>query len=137
MSFEGYYQILCRNGHLHCCDCYENPNFEDCRGSGDPMDYDPSYDSPVWKCPVCQELATWWNLVDVTNGSYCECNIDYLERSEGCKYCDRGRIDGEVDLEVSVATETCVCKECGTAHVVSMGTYKIPESGGHRVNLNT
>lgn len=134
MSFEGYYQILCRNGHLHECNCYLNPNFEDYRGSGDPLDYDPSYYSPLWKCPDCGELAAWWNLVDETNGAYCECNIDLLERSEGCEHCDRGRIDGMVDLEIDKPVKTCVCKECGNFHVVSPETYRVPKQGGHLVN---
>lgn len=135
MSFEGYYQILCRNGHECGCDCYDQPVFEVREKSSGSQEYDPWFDfeESVWKCPVCGELAAWWNLVDVTNGSYCECNEQLKERSEGCEHCDRGRIDGYVDLEDDVPVETCTCKECGSVHVVTAGTKKIPTDKGHRV----
>jgi hypothetical protein len=55
MSFEGYYQILCGNGHLSDDDVYY------CRQEED-----------YWKCTVCGEREAWRNLVDVTNGSYYE-----------------------------------------------------------------
>ena len=52
MSFEGYYQTLCKNGHAYCFDCYESKELEDI------------------KCPHCKEHLAWWNLVDTTNGSF-------------------------------------------------------------------
>lgn len=55
MSFEGYYQILCGNGHL----------------SDDDV-YDYRQEEGHWKCPACGEREAWRNLVDVTNGSYYE-----------------------------------------------------------------
>jgi len=51
MSFEGYYQILCLNGHHVAEDAY-------------------SYLGDSWACPTCGAKAAWENLVDVTNGSY-------------------------------------------------------------------
>jgi hypothetical protein len=53
MSFEGFYQVLCSNGHLDCQDVYE-----------------PSFSLSRWTCPVCNEEKSWWNLVDETNGSH-------------------------------------------------------------------
>ncbi len=51
MSYEGYYQYLCANGHLRICDC----NMDD--------------DSP---CEHCGAEMVWVNCVDVTNGSHDE-----------------------------------------------------------------
>jgi len=117
MSFEGYYQILCRNGHSRSEDCYADPNFDNSptrewHGTED-MEW------PVWHC-TCHAVAAWWNLVNTTNGSY---------------YEDE-RIDGYVELEVATEPDTCVCK-CGHTH--SKGgenpTYKLPDGDeGHTVN---
>lgn len=50
MSFEGYYQLICKNGHEYTADIYgEEEN------------------TP---CPHCQAQAAWWHMVDCTNGSY-------------------------------------------------------------------
>jgi len=51
MSFEGYYQILCKNGHQATEDCY-------------------MFESLEWQCSVCGKKAVWRNLVDLTNGSW-------------------------------------------------------------------
>ena len=48
MSFEGYYQKMCPNGHYWQCDVYDESMF----------------------CPQCGNEAIWWNLVDTTNGSF-------------------------------------------------------------------
>jgi hypothetical protein len=65
MSFEGYYQVLCRKGHYHTEDCYDHPLFAENDRYIDPT-------KPVWTCPDCGAAARWSNLVDVTNGSYDE-----------------------------------------------------------------
>jgi len=53
MSFEGYYQVLCKNGHYEAFSVYwDEPEF--------------------WKCGDCGEPCAWWHIVDVTNGSYDE-----------------------------------------------------------------
>lgn len=49
MSFEGYYQRLCKNGHLSCEDVYMSDN------------------ENYWRCSNCKEPLAWWNLVDQTN----------------------------------------------------------------------
>ena len=46
MSFEGYYQVLCENGHLHFVDVYDFPD--------------------TWICS-CGKKAAWKNMVDQTN----------------------------------------------------------------------
>ena len=49
MSFEGYYQFLCKNGH----------NWEE-----DVHASSPEHE----KCPYCGLPVIWSNIVDVTNG---------------------------------------------------------------------
>ncbi len=49
MSYEGYVQALCKNGHLIHYDCYE----------GEPK-----------CCFICKEKFVWHNHVDITNGSH-------------------------------------------------------------------
>ena len=95
MSFEGYYQTICKVGHSQDVDVY---NVSD----------DDTENVLCW----CGEELVWWNLVDVTNGSYDE-NGD--------------RIDGYIELEMLSEN---VCYKCG--HVVSR-CYKVPDKGGCRV----
>lgn len=70
MSYEGYSQFLCKNGHRWSVDCHE-------------LMYCELEDYP--KCPKCGEPAVWENMVNLTNGSHDE---------------DGNRIDGFVELEV-------------------------------------
>lgn len=103
MSYEGYYQILCQNGHL--CDI-------DCR----------DYSDKSFVCPECGEKSVWWNSVDVTNGSFGENPFTGKEE----------RIDGYIELEIKESPKVCVCKECGTHHWSTTITYKLPPIGvGH------
>lgn len=46
MSYEGYVQCLCKNGHYW----------------DDPGEY-----SETSECPICKSTAKWWNSVDETN----------------------------------------------------------------------
>jgi hypothetical protein len=47
MSYEGFEEFLCVNGHYHSYDVY----------AGMPC-----------KCPECGEVWKWWHAVDGTNG---------------------------------------------------------------------
>ena len=99
MSFEGYHQILCKQGHYEILDVYH-------------------MDMEDWRCSACAHSAKWWNMVDVTNGSYDD---------------DGTRIDGFVYLE-ELAVFPCKCTTCGMIHCTSPTTYKVPEKGrGHTV----
>ena len=113
MSFEGYYQVICKNGHYHLVDVFEYPIFEE----NDRRLKNSFFPYIFIKCPECDELTAWYNLVNITNGSYCSCNPEYSDNAEGCEFCDHGRIDGYVDLKESE------------------DVYKIPQDKGVKVNV--
>jgi hypothetical protein len=99
MSFEGYNQLLCKKGHYFNLDVYEDRDIEDI------------------KCSFCGENVAWYNIVDVTNGSF-----------DG-----KERIDGYINLKVKTKAKICTCSKCSNVHVVENATYKIPKKGGYRV----
>lgn len=105
MSFEGYYQILCDNGHHDTVDAYYMPE-----------------DNTAWSCRHCGAPEAWRNLVDVTNGSFEDCE------EEEC-WCYEARTDGYVELEALQPEETAVCN-LGHKHVTSPAQYKIPGKHG-------
>lgn len=98
MSYEGWEQVLCKNGHYHSEGCY-------------------IFDYEEWKCSVCGEGIGWHNSVNVTNGSF------EIDEETG----EEERIDGYVELEVDIPATICTCDKCGTEHATSAPTYKIPE----------
>jgi hypothetical protein len=51
MSWEGFYQKLCKNGHYFTEDA-------------------SIYCEETEKCPICGEKFVWKNTVDETNGSF-------------------------------------------------------------------
>ena len=106
MSFEGYYQIICEKGHLHCPDVYDAFVFD-----GDILE--------DWECPDCKSKAVWWNLVDVTNGSF------YYDEEKK----EEVRIDDYVELE---EIQPATCKHCGEPVSIEPGIVQVPEKGGHR-----
>ena len=74
MSFEGYYQRLCKNGHSMDVDCYME-NDED-------------------RCAICGAEIVWANLVDETNGSHDEegrridgCVKLKIKSQKKCEHC--------------------------------------------------
>ncbi len=137
MSYEGYEQLLCENGHYLTEDCYE---------------FDSS-DTEEWRCPVCQAKLAWWNSVDITNGSYedIDCDdaqyilrthagvrdeeVEMAERVVATGKSERVQIDGYVELEIDKPAEKCVCEKCRTEHVVAgqVTTFKMPVDVGHGV----
>ncbi len=74
MSYEGYTQYICENGHAF---------------------YGDSWHEQSW-CPNCSKAAVWENSVDTTNGSYDEkgtqidgyITLEELTPPEYCK-CDK------------------------------------------------
>jgi hypothetical protein len=102
MSYEGYTQVLCKNGHSFDYDVWDSEN---------PTSsyWDDSDICKTWRCRICGKPLAWWNSVDETN-------------------CDAA---GFVELEIDTPEETCVCDKCGVSHTSKIETYKIPKSEGH------
>jgi len=73
MSYEGYEQCICKNGHYFECDCRQD-----------------------LVCPICEEEQAWYNSVDETNYySYGEIPLEvlrakYLLSPAQVKTCDLG-----------------------------------------------
>lgn len=97
MSYEGFSQLLCKNGHYWEVDCNE-------------LTYLDSFEEYP-RCPICGEQIVWENMVDLTNGSYDD---------EG------NRIDGFIELE-TLREQIVICPECKKMHICSCSKYKIPE----------
>jgi len=79
MSFEGYYQILCKNGHYHTVDVHAS-------------DWFYGYEDD-WECH-CGAKKAHENTVDQTNGcdegeDHCPGYIEMeLVSEDKCKHCD-------------------------------------------------
>jgi hypothetical protein len=102
MSFEGYYQKICKNGHSYTADLYY---------------YGSSFNDDVTKCPFCEESEVWSNMVNTTNGSY---DVDPVTGEET-------RIDGFIEIEIDQPAPICTCS-CGNKHELRPATYKIPKA---------
>jgi predicted nucleic-acid-binding Zn-ribbon protein len=57
MSYEGYDQLLCKNGHYWTCDAFDNISYNELGQAVHPV-----------SCPYCQNPNVWSNSVDQTNG---------------------------------------------------------------------
>jgi len=110
MSWEGYYQVLCKKGHLF---------------SADPYTCD-MYDSAHHHTPLCPcgEPAVWYNSVDTTNGSFGEDDHGH-----------EVRIDGYIPDDAFVLltpAEYCTCDKCQHRHMTIMPTYAPPPGLGQK-----
>jgi hypothetical protein len=115
MSFDGFYRVLCRNGHLHHEDCGCCGFGESCFEQAviDSWTDDEFFSPPtLWKCLDCGEVAGWWELIDQTNG--------YDPESET-----------ELEEVTPVEHQTC---NLGHLHQVKAATYKPKVKRGHIVN---
>ena len=111
MSFEGYYQVMCENGHYHEFDVYLCPPLQ--RSLHPAVEYAvPEEEMPpeediqqdIWECR-CGKRCAWWNIVDETN----EPGV------------------GHIDIEEITPCKT-VCSKCGHSDIkVIAPVYKIPE----------
>lgn len=124
MSYEGFTQILCKNGHYFEKDAY--------------FDWDGG-EHKTWKCPVCGVGLAWQNGVDQTNccgtagcsGGWRdkehqrECTMGYTVKEADAKCCHIGV--GYVKLEVLEPEKTETCKCCGHTKKIEPARYKIPE----------
>jgi transcription elongation factor Elf1 len=76
MSFEGYYQYLCEDGHYWILDVWET-----------------AYDDEIPKCPKCGKQAVWYNLVDQTNGEGKPVKLKVKKKINGyCSCCGKEHI---------------------------------------------
>ena len=79
MSWEGYQQNICKNGHLFC-------------GEGEYLE-----------CPYCGNSIVWWNLVDETNGAF---EVDECGNQTGVRI--DGYVQPEVNTsEETCVCSTC------------------------------
>ena len=74
MSYEGYEQILCTNGHYDTQDCHDSLT--------------------DWRCPSCGARKAWWNAVDQTNdsGTPAKLKVKYPAVMETCSVCGHVKV---------------------------------------------
>ncbi len=86
MSYEGYSQFWCKNGHYWTIDCNEL-----------------FYKDVKERCPICSEHEVFQNMVNVTNGSFDDDGtridgfIDPILKKENklvCKSCKKEKTCG-------------------------------------------
>ena len=95
MSYEGYDQVLCENGHYHTYDCWE------------------FWTSEGWVCPNCGAKAVWSNMVDVTNGSWDEETherIDGFVELQLLDECKCGHCGSILEVRYKIPTEEDMIK---------------------------
>jgi hypothetical protein len=79
MSYEGYVQCLCKNGHY------------DSEPDGVGFDFNPDN----WFCTYCGEKLAWWNAVDLTNGDLdnaIELELISSQKNEICPCCQHEKL---------------------------------------------
>ena len=111
MSFEGFYQYICKNGHAFELDVFVTSQC-------------------CTRCPICKEVPIWQNLVDQTN---CCVGKKCCKDSEEKKTCE-GRGIGYIKLEKESDDKYEECKHCCNIKCIKHETYKIPSGKGHMIN---
>lgn len=106
MSYEGYVQLLCAEGHLSEV-CWTGKEPKRCR---------------------CGAKMVWRNAVDITNGSF-----EQVEKN-GAWYDTKKRIDGLVRLKVKRRVYGA-CPHCHEEikDIVKEIIYHIPEKKGRKI----
>jgi hypothetical protein len=116
MSFEGYTQHICCNGHYWVSDAYY----------------------PIDECVYCRAPSDWENLVDQTN--CCSVGNDILKFTdqEVVENCDlyntqrevikncQGHGAGFTEPKMRTEAEYKVCDKCGSNQLITPRTYYIP-----------
>lgn len=113
MSWEGYAQMLCKNGHLREHDegfCYADHS----------------------KCPSCDAEVIGFAIIDTTNGcdqanqTVYDSSMDAYESSDGihheelCTSCS-----SKLKLEVLSHPEKHTCNVCNQEHTIGETLYKL------------
>jgi predicted RNA-binding Zn-ribbon protein involved in translation (DUF1610 family) len=92
MSYQGYVQVLCKNGHYRKFDAYN-----------DPTDFFEWENKKPWTCPDCGEKMVWSNNVDQTNGEdfgYVELEIEHDAEEEECRSCGHVEVTEPVRFKI-------------------------------------
>ena len=123
VSYEGYVQVLCRNGHSdrlpvdyggdgpdYTPESYEEHVAQRKQYIAEGVDTTGWLECKLWKCD-CGELMGWYNNVDDTN-------------------CDEY---GKVSLAIVKEAEYETCN-LGHQHIKSEAIMKPAEEGGHFLN---
>jgi len=96
MSFEGYYRLLCEDGHLSERDVYDTEFYWQGKETKETCH--------------CGKPFVWENTVDETNG---------VDKELG--YCP-----GNYPLEILEEAKYETCEHCQTTKIVEPIRYKIP-----------
>ena len=97
MSYEGYVQRLCSQGHLSVVDCMDE---SETRGIWDDG-YTPS-------CLICKEPIAWSNSVDETNHNtpaFSNFRVREAEVVDECHTCNNKKVVKQVTYHVPTADE--------------------------------
>ena len=97
MSWEGYGQVLCENGHQYSIGQYESEEAQ---------------------CPFCESKSAWIHWVDQTNG--CSCEEDCVK--DGTYKCPAHKIP----LKELTPVKYEECPTCQHKKVLAQPTYAIP-----------
>lgn len=89
MSYEGYVEALCEDGHYYSWDCYDDP---------------PKVCDAKIKDGSCQKSLVWWNPVDQTNGdgSEFEAKLELAEEAvyDTCPTCSHNNMISQVRYKI-------------------------------------
>ena len=114
MSYEGYEEGLCENGHYHSWDCY-----------GDPP---ATCDVAMGKDTVCGKELVWCNSVDQTNGDGEDqkAMLEVLEeaKTETCPTCHHTEVVAVIRYKIP---ENCGRKGKPEMHDVWGFCYPDPD----------
>lgn len=109
MSYEGYEQYLCKNGHL-----WE----------------DQSYFSGGKECPECKEEHVWSNMVDETN---CD-GIGYIPME---KLLVKEAVSKKCDMGHEHQTSPAIYRIPDVKETLSLRTYREEDSEGSLFSCET
>ena len=100
MSYEGYSQFWCAEGHYWIMDCNELL-----------LMYGEYKENKKQKCPVCGKEEVFENMVNITNGSFDD---------------DGKRIDNFIEPKLKSVHKT-QCEYCNKEHICKCSIYEIPK----------
>lgn len=90
MSYEGYVEGLCEDGHYHSWDCWDDPPLQ--------------CNAPTGKNTMCGKTWVWSNPVDQTNGSgeEFEAKLEVFEevKTETCPTCNHTEIVAAIRYKI-------------------------------------